>query len=130
MSELTCLELSVLLWVAHMLCQVLTSRGEFGDPYLFSSRDEQPTPKGLTCGRAARAFRNYVENLVPFVAVDLALIATHHTGGIGAIGATIWIVGRIVYLPIYVLGINYVRTAAWLVSVIGLLMMLWRLAGY
>ena len=76
MSELTCLELSVLLWVAHMLCQVLTNRGEFGDPYLFSSRDEQPTPKGLACGRAARAFRNYVENLVPFVAVDLALIAT------------------------------------------------------
>jgi len=36
MSELSCLELSVLLWVAHMLCQVLTNRGEFGDTYLFS----------------------------------------------------------------------------------------------
>ena len=130
MSELTCLELSVLLWVVHMFCQVLTNRGEFGDPYSFSSRDEQPTPKGLACGRAARAFRNYVENLVPFVAVDLALIATHHTGGVGAIGATLWIVGRIVYLPIYLLGINYVRTVAWLVAIIGLLMMLWRLAGY
>jgi len=54
MSELTCLELSVVLWVVHMLCQVLTNRGEFGDPYLFSSRDERPTPKGLACGRAER----------------------------------------------------------------------------
>ena len=68
MSELTCLELSVLLWVAHMLCQVLTNRGEFGDPYFSALPDEQPTPKGLACGRAARAFRNYVENLIPFVA--------------------------------------------------------------
>jgi len=59
--------------------------------------------------------------------VSLALIATQRTGGIGAIGAT-WIIGRVVYLPIYVLGINYVRTAAWGVSIIGLLMMLWRLA--
>ncbi len=130
MSELTCLELSVLLWVAHVLCQALTSRGEFGDAYLFSSRDVQPTPKGLACGRASRALRNYVENLVPFVAVDLALIATQRTGSIGAIGATLWIVGRIVYLPIYILGINYVRTAVWLVTIIGLLMMLWRLAGH
>ena len=94
-----------------------------------SSRRPRALP-GLACGRAARAFRNYVENLVPFVAVDLALIATQHTGGIGAIGATLWIVGRIVYLPIYILGINYVRTAAWLVAIIGLLMMLWRLAGH
>jgi len=63
--------------------------------------------------------------------VSLALIATQRTGGIGAIGAigaTLWIIGRVVYLPIYVLGINYVRTAAWGVSIIGLLMMLWRLA--
>jgi len=33
-------------------------------------------------------------------------------------------------VPIYILGINYVRTAAWLVAIIGLLMMLWRLAGH
>ena len=127
MSELTCLELSVVLWVAHVLCQAFTARAEFGDDYLFSPRDTQVTPKGLACGRATRALHNYVENLGPFVAMDLALIATQHTGGLGA---TIWIAGRIVYLPIYLVGIKYLRTAAWAVSVIGLLMMLGRLAGY
>ncbi len=44
--------------------------------------------------------------------------------------ATIWILARIVYLPIYLLGIIYVRTAVWVISIIGLLMMLGRLAGY
>ena len=80
------------------------------------------------CGRATRALDNYVENLGPFIAMALALIATQHTGGIGALGATIWILARIVYLPVYLTGVIYVRTALWAISVIGLLMMLARLA--
>ena len=127
MNELTCLELSVILWVAHVLTQAFTARGEFGDDYLFSPRDQKVTPKALAVGRATRALHNYIENLVPFVAMDLGLIATGHTGGIGA---TIWIIARIIYLPMYMLGIKYVRTLCWAVGVVGLLMMLGRLAGY
>ncbi len=128
MSELTCLELSVLLWVAHVLVQAATANAEFGAAYLFTPRDTQPTPRGPpACGRATRALNNYVENLGPFIAMALALIATGQHGGLGAAGATIWILARIVYLPIYVLGVVYVRTALWAISVIGLLMMLVRL---
>jgi len=130
MSELTCLELSVLLWVAHILTQAVTARAEFGDAYLFTPRDTQPAPKGLACGRATRALANYVENYGPFIAMALALIATQRTGGIGAVGATIWILVRIVYLPIYMTGVIYVRTALWAISIIGLLMMLSRLIGW
>jgi len=75
MSELMCLELSVLLWVAHVLTQSVTARAEFGLAYSFSPRDAQPTPNGLVWGRATRALHNYVENLGPFVAMALALIA-------------------------------------------------------
>jgi len=128
MSELTCLELSVLVWVAHVLVQAITARAEFGDAYLFTPRDAQPTPKGLACGRATRALGNYVENLGPFVAMALALIATGHAGGLGALGATIWILARILYLPVYLMGTLYLRTALWAISVVGLLMMLGRLA--
>ena len=127
MNELTCLELSVILWVAHVLTQALTARGEFGDDYLFSPRDAKVSPKGLNVGRASRALHNYIENLVPFVGMDLALIATQHTGGLGA---TIWIIARIIYLPVYMMGTKYVRTACWAIGVVGLLMMLGRLAGY
>ena len=127
MNELTCLELSVILWVAHVLTQAATARSEFGDDYLFTPRDKEMKPKALSVGRATRALHNYIENLVPFVAMDLGLIATQHTGGIGA---TIWIIARIIYLPIYMMGIKYVRTACWAAGVVGLLMMLGRLAGY
>lgn len=127
MTELTCLELSILLWLAHVLTQTILARGEFGDDYLFSPRDKDMTPKGLYVGRATRALHNYIENYVPFVAADLGLIVTQHTGGWGA---TIWIIARIVYLPLYMMGVKYVRTGSWLLSVIGVLMMLARLAGY
>ena len=126
MSELLCLELSVVLWFVYLFTQILTSRGEFGDAYLFSPRDDAPAPKGLACGRAKRALANYIENFVPFVAVDLALIATQHTGGLGA---TVWVVARLLYLPAYVLGWIYVRTALWGIGLVGLVMMLVRLAG-
>ena len=127
MSELVCLELSIFLWLAHVLAQALTARAEFGDDYLFSPRDKDVTAKGLASGRATRALANYIENMVPFVAMDLALIATQHTGGIGA---AIWIIARVLYLPVYLMGIKYARTACWLAGVVGLLMMLGRLAGY
>ena len=127
MNELTCLELSILLWLVHVLVQALMARAEFGDDYLFTPRDNQPPVKGLSLGRATRALGNYVENLVPFAAADVALIATQHTGGAGA---TIWIIARILYLPIYIMGIKYVRTACWFAGVVGLMMMLARLAGY
>jgi len=126
MSEVLCLELSVILWIVQVLAQAATARAEFGDAYLLGPRDEQREPKGVMCGRARRALTNYTENLVPFVALDVALIATQHTGGLGP---TIWILARIVHFPLYLSGIPYLRTAAWAVSIIGLLMMLGRLAG-
>jgi uncharacterized MAPEG superfamily protein len=129
MSELLCLELSVVLWIVFLFTQILTTRAEFGDAYLFTPRDDAPAPKGPACGRAKRALANYLENYAPFIAADVALIVSQHTGGVGALGATVWIIARLLYLPAYVLGWIYLRTALWAISLIGLLMMLVRLAG-
>ena len=126
-TELVCLELSVLLFVAHVVCQALVAQGEFGQAFLFSPRDNPPDAKGVLCGRATRALANFVENYGAFIAMDLALIATGHTGGWGAV---VWIVARIVYLPLYLVGIPVIRTLCWTVSIIGLLMMLARVAGF
>jgi uncharacterized MAPEG superfamily protein len=124
MSELVCLELALGLWFIHLWCQMGTAGGAFSRPYLFSSRDEQPPPKGLVWGRATRAFANYVENLVAFAALDLALIVTHHSGGWAP---TVWIVARVIYLPLYLFNVIYVRTVVAGVAMLALLVMLWEL---
>ncbi len=130
MSELTCLELSVALWLVHVLVQATVGNVELPFGYLFTSRDKPATASGLLFGRATRALANYVENLTPFIAVALALIVTQRTGGAGVPGATIWILARAIYIPVYLLGIKYARTAIWAISIVGLVMMLSRLIGW
>jgi uncharacterized MAPEG superfamily protein len=123
-SELTCLELSVLLWVAHVLVVAGTAEFAMSFQYLVSSRDKPPAPKGLVYGRAQRALTNYVEGFTAFAALDLAFITLHWSAGIWP---TVWIVARIVYLPLYVFGVIYVRSLVWGVSLLGIVMMLIRL---
>jgi uncharacterized MAPEG superfamily protein len=130
MSELTCLESSVALWLVHVLVQATIGNVELPFGYLFTSRDKPAATSGLLFGRATRALANYVENLTPFVAVALALMVTQRTGGSGALGATIWILARIVYIPIYLFDVIYARTAIWALSIVGLMMMLGRLVGW
>lgn len=125
--ELVCLELSVLLFIAHVVCQSVVAGGEFGQPFLFSPRDHPPAVKGPIFGRATRALHNFTENYGPFVAMDLALIATGRTGGWGA---AVWLIARIVYLPLYLSGVPVIRTICWSISIVGLLMMLGRVAGF
>ena len=76
MSELTCLELSVVLWMVHVVIQAAAGNAELPSGYLFTSRDKPAAASGLMFGRATRALANYVENLTPFVALALALIVT------------------------------------------------------
>jgi uncharacterized MAPEG superfamily protein len=123
MSVLTCLELAVLLWLAHLLCQAGTSGAPL--PYRVSSRDDPAPEPTVIGGRAARAFRNYLESFPAFVALDLAFLATNHPAGIWP---TLWICARIVYLPVYLAGVRYVRSLVWGISLLALVAMLVRLA--
>ena len=84
-----------------------------------------PQAKGALFGRATRALANYVENYGPFLALDLGLIVTGHDGGVGP---ALWIVARAIYIPLYILGVVYARTAAWALSLVALVMMFFKLA--
>ena len=125
MSEIACLVLSVALWVVHVLIQGGIGNSVLPRGYLATARDQQVKSDNVYYGRASRALANYVENLVPFVALDLGFIATHHPGGWGP---TIWVLARALYIPLYLAGVPYLRSAVWTVSLIALLMMLVRLA--
>ena len=52
MSELTCLELSVALWLVHVLVQATVGNVELPFGYLFTSRDKPAAASGLLFGRA------------------------------------------------------------------------------
>jgi uncharacterized MAPEG superfamily protein len=73
--------------------------------------------------RAERALANMHEALPVFLA--LALMNLMLGPGAGAVtGAWIFLAARVLYVPLYVGGVPYVRSIVWFASWVGLVMML------
>lgn len=125
--EIALLGWSVILLLVHIGLQGQTATFRKGIGWNAGPRDEDRGPPGKLEGRAARALSNFQETYPAFVALALALAVTGRAGGIGATGAGLWFAARIVYLPLYLMGVPYLRSLVWLVSLAGLLMMLFRL---
>lgn len=107
-------------WASLMLASTLRSRSwtPDGQKLAFGNREAMPEPSAIA-GRAQRAALNNVENLVLFVA---ALVAARLSGAAPEatlLGAHLFAWGRVAYVAVYLAGVPYLRTAIWLVSVIG-----------
>lgn len=125
-TEMTLLGASVVLLVVHIMLQGQTATRDRGLDWNAGPRDGEGKPLGPLAGRAARALANYQETYPAFVALALGLAITGQTGGTGAIGAWLWFVARLAYIPLYLFGVRYVRSLAWVGSMLGLLLMLLR----
>ena len=99
--------------------------GELSVKWNAGARDETVPPPGKLAGRLMRAQANLFETLPIFAA---AVIMAHVTGKDGGsltlVGTHLYLFGRLIYLPLYALGIAYVRTLVWGVSLVGLVMVL------
>lgn len=124
--ELTLLGWTIVLTIVQMLIAVQGSMNQVGLMGLIGNREGFPEIKGWG-GRAMRAHRNMIENLVLFAAAVLAVVAAGKTSGSTLLGAQIFFWARLAYAAIFLAGIPWARTGAWTVSVIGLLMVLWPL---
>ncbi len=122
-TELMVLAWSVMLLFAHVLLQSGSATLETGLGYNAGARDEGREPKGVFAGRAQRALRNFQETYPVFIGLALALAVSGRTGGYGAQGAWVWIVARVIYIPLYLAGVPYLRTLVFAVSIWGLVRM-------
>jgi uncharacterized MAPEG superfamily protein len=126
-TEIQVLGLSVVLLIVQIVMQAQSALPELGLDYLAGARDERRPIRSPLAGRAHRALENFLETYPGFIALALALAVTGKTGGLGAAGAWLWLAARVVYVPLYLAGIKFVRTIAWGISVLGLVLMLTRL---
>jgi uncharacterized MAPEG superfamily protein len=122
-QEILVLALGVGLLFVHISLQAILATRELGTKWNASPRDKHLEVKGVIAGRAERALKNYLETFAALVALSLALAVLGKTGGLGATGAWVWLAARIVYIPLYLMGIPYIRSAVWTVSAIGLFLM-------
>lgn len=124
--ELHLLVWSVVLTFAQMLIAVFGALTQVGLPALAGNRDGLPDFQGWA-GRAQRAHRNMLENLVLFAILVIVAVLANKTNSTTLLGAQLFFWARLVYAAVYIAGIPWVRTAVWTVSVIGLILILLQL---
>ncbi len=112
---------SVALTVVQMVVAVIGAQGKVGLPPLIGNRDDLPQMTGFA-GRAQRAHRNMLESLVLFAVLVLVAQVTGKANATTALGAQLFFWGRVAYAVVYWIGIPWVRTLVWAVSLIGLIM--------
>ncbi len=122
-------ELSVLAWgcvlaIAHIFLAVRFKTRQYGTKWNVGARDEELPPLDPVAGRLARAQANFFETFPIFAAAALIVVLAGLDDRWTAIGAWLWLGARLVYLPLYAFGVPVVRTLVFLVSVVGILLVL------
>lgn len=119
--ELTLLVWSVVLAFAQALIAVQGAMMQVGLPVLAGNRDNMPEITGWA-GRAVRAHRNMLENLVLFAALVLVAVVAGRTNAMTLLGAQLFFWARLVYAGVYLAGLPWLRTGIWGVAVVGLVL--------
>jgi uncharacterized MAPEG superfamily protein len=119
-------DLKLLLWsvaltFVQVLVAVLAANSQVRLADLAGNREPMPEFTGFA-GRAQRAHLNMLENLPLFIALVLIAQVAGKTNAMTLLGAELFFWGRAAHWLIYLAGIPWLRTLAWLVSVIGLIL--------
>jgi uncharacterized MAPEG superfamily protein len=119
-TEMQMLALSVILGLVQLLLAASMGTLQYGMPWAFGNRDQAMPPLQGIKGRTVRAFWNFLETFPLFAAALLMAVVLGHAGGYVALGSQLYFFGRLAYLAIYMAGIMYLRTLAWVVSLAGI----------
>jgi uncharacterized MAPEG superfamily protein len=121
MTLTTVVLLVIALFVVQLFLQE-TSRYHFNLWQIMGNRDTRPK-ESMVAARLDRAKSNMQEALPLFL--GLAMLALIKGGDTTATanGATIFLIARIAYVPIYAAGIPVLRSLVWLAGMAGLVVM-------
>jgi uncharacterized MAPEG superfamily protein len=122
--ELQVLGWSIVLGLVHVVIAASLSTQQRGLKWNASNREGEPKPLSGAAGRATRASLNFLETFVFFAAAALAVVLAKQNTAHTALGAEIYFWARVVYLPVYLAGVPYLRTLVWTASLIGLIMVI------
>ncbi len=122
--ELYTLVATLVLALVQVFLPATGRTAQYGLKWNAGARDEaQPQPNKLV-GRLERAQANLFETLPIFIG---AVLIAHVAGEEGALtfwGTQLYFWGRVAYVPLYAGGIPYIRSAIWIASLAGLVMVL------
>ena len=102
------------------IASILTLR-QLGGTWVAGPRD---TPRGVrgVSGRFVRAHRNLLEIFPQFVAALFLVHAADAVGVLSTVGAWLFVVARIIYVPAYAYAPSGVRPIFWLAAWLGIVL--------
>jgi uncharacterized MAPEG superfamily protein len=125
--EFIMLGATILLALVNILWAGNVRTKQYGTEWNMGARDDTMPPLNPLAGRLLRAQGNLYETLPLFIAALLGAAFLDRLGWKTEVGASLYFVGRLIYLPLYAAGVPKVRTLVWGVAMIGLLLCWWAL---
>jgi len=121
--ELQMLAAAVIIGIVHLLWAAAAAQPQRGLKWNTGPRDEPVVLTGVA-GRLERAFANFRETFAFFAVLVIVDYLGGRLGDLTAYGAMVYVAARAVYIPLYAFGVPYVRSLAWVASMVGILMLL------
>ena len=121
--ELQLLAVAVLIGLVHLLWASAAAQPQRGLKWNVGPRDEPVVLTGMA-GRLERASANFRETFPLFAAAVIVVYLSGRIGFVSAHGALIYVAARVIYLPLYAFGVPVARSIVWVVSFIGIGMVL------
>jgi uncharacterized MAPEG superfamily protein len=124
-------EFQLLIWslgltFVQMLVALLGTILYLGLPKVAGNRERIPELPGWP-GRARRAHRNMIENMVLFAPLIVLADIAGRDNAMTQLGAQLFFWARLASAVIYLIGIPYLRTLAWIGSAAGLVLIFLQL---
>ena len=122
--EVTILAWAAVLLLVHIFSAVILKTRQYGVEWNAGARDEAMPPLDPVPARLERARDNFLETLPIAIIALLGVVVAQRATGSTALGGWIWLGARVIYLPLYAAGVPKVRTLVFLISLVGLGMVL------
>lgn len=116
--------LTIVLWIPYILARI----GSQGMAGAMGYPENPPTPPAWA-RRSERVHLNMVENLAPFAVLVLVAQMIGVSSELTVWGAMLFFWARIVHAVVFILGIPYLRTAAFFVSWLGMALIFYALVA-
>lgn len=125
--ELRMLGWSVVVGIVHMLVAAAAATSQHGLKWNASARDTPPKPLKPIAARLQRAWSNYLETFPFFAAAVSAVVLSQRQDAHTALAVQLYVWARLIYVPLYVAGIPYLRSVVWVLSMVAIAILLWAL---
>jgi len=118
-GDLWALAAAMLLATLQLTLSSVLTLHQLGGAWVAGPRDEPREVTGVS-GRFVRAYRNLLEIFPQFVAALFLVHAAHAAGSLSVIGAWVFVIARLLYVPAYAFAPPGVRPICWLAAQMGI----------